>query len=171
EDELYRNKHSYEELIQRQEEDKVELKAANLALTTIQGLSMDIHDSFGKELNLSVSTMIGDITNNKYDDIKIDENLDIKVGWNGNYIPMERLSAGTIDQLYLSLRMGVSKLLMGDETMPIILDDSFALYDKTRTRAALKQLISEKQVIIFSCHQRERRILDEMNLSYNYIEI
>lgn len=171
EDELNRNKYRHEELIQKQEEVKTRLAAVSLALNTIQGLSMDIHDSFGKELNQSVSRIIGDMTNNKYDDIKIDESLDIKVGWNGNYIPIERLSAGTIDQLYLSLRMGVSKLLMGDETMPIILDDSFALYDETRIRAALKQLINEKQVIIFSCHQREKSILDEMNLSYNYIEI
>ncbi|NLZ82418.1 MAG: AAA family ATPase [Clostridiales bacterium] len=171
EDELNGNNHRYEEIIQRQEEDRAELEAVNLALTTIQGLSIDIHDSFGKELNLSASTIIRDITNEKYDDIKIDENLDIKVGWNGNYIPMERLSAGTIDQLYLSLRLAVSKLLMGDDTMPIILDDSFALYDEARTRAALKRLIGEKQVIIFTCHQRERKILDEMNISYNYIEI
>lgn len=171
EDELNRNKQRYEKIIQRMKEDKVELDAINLALSTIQELSIDIHDSFGKELNLSVSSIIGDITNNKYDDIKIDENLDIKVGWNGNYIPMERLSAGTIDQLYLSLRMGVSKLLMGEETMPVILDDSFALYDETRLRATLKQLTGEKQVIAFTCHQRERRILDEMNIPYNYIEI
>ena len=171
EDELSSNKYRYEEIVRRQEEGKVELEAVRLALTTIQGLSMDIHDSFGKDLNLRVSTIIGDITNKKYNDIKIDENLDIKVGWNGNYIPMERFSAGTIDQLYLSLRIAVSELLVGDETMPIILDDSFALYDENRTRAAMKQLIREKQVIIFTCHQRERRILEEMNLSYNYIEI
>lgn len=171
EDELTRNNHRYEEIIQSQEEAGVELEAIKLALTTVQGLSIDIHDSFGKELNSEVSTIIREITNKRYDDIKIDENLDIKVGWNGNYIPMERLSAGTIDQLYLSLRMAVSKLLMGDETMPIILDDSFVLYDEARTRAALKQLIGEKQVIIFTCHQRERKILDEMNISYNYIEI
>ncbi|NLP35255.1 MAG: AAA family ATPase [Clostridiales bacterium] len=168
---LLKDKTRYSELIQLQKENAVELEAIKLALNTIKELSVSIHDSFGNQLNTTVSDTIRKITNQKYSDIKVDEKLDIKVGWNGAYVPFDRLSTGTIDQIYLSLRLAVSDLLHGNNVMPVILDDSFVYYDESRVSAALQQLSTRKQVILFSCHKREQRLLEELKLPYHYIEL
>ena len=62
--------------MQKQKENEAELDAINLAISTIQGLS-GIHDSFGLQLNKAVSNIIDTVTNHKYNDLKIDEKLNI----------------------------------------------------------------------------------------------
>lgn len=171
EEELLKNKARYLEIEQQERENALELDAIKFALNTIQELSSTIHDSFGNQLNRTVSDTIGSVTDDKYSDIKMDEKLDIKVGWNEEYIPFERLSIGTIDQVYLSLRLAVSDLLLGKNAMPFILDDSFAYYDDKRVRSALQQLSARPQVILFSCHKREQKLLEELKLSYHYVEL
>ena len=90
---------------------------------------------------------------------------------NGNYIPAERLSVGTIDQLYLSLRLAMLDEI-SKEKVPIILDEAFAYYDNERLKNILIYLITEfsdRQIIIFTCTKREREILEELNISFNNI--
>lgn len=171
ETELIKNKERYTYIMQKQKENEAELDAINLAISTIQGLSADIHDSFGLQLNKAVSNIIDTVTNHKYNDLKIDEKLNIKLGVSDRYIILDRLSAGTIDQVYFALRMAVCDLLLGDEPMPLILDDSFALYDDNRVKAALAEIAKRNQVLLFSCQKRERQFLEELGIPYNYIEL
>ncbi len=171
EEELLKNKERYNELELKQKEDAIELNAVKLALSTIQELSTDIHDSFGQQLNKAVSQVISEITDERYKDLKIDEKLEIKVDWKGKYVLLDRLSAGTIDQVYFALRMAVADLLLGTEEVPLILDDSFALYDDTRVGAVLAKLAMRGQVILFTCHKREQRLLEELGLSYHLVDL
>jgi uncharacterized protein YhaN len=170
EEELLKNKERYEELLHKREEDTKELEAVRLALSTIQELSSNIHDSFGQKLNQSVSEVISEVTGRKYTDLKIDEKLEVKVGLNGSYVLLNRLSAGTIDQVYFALRMAVADLLLGKE-IPLLLDDSFALYDDTRVGAVLTTLAMRRQVILFTCHKREQQLLDKLKLPYHLVEL
>ena len=58
--------------------------------------------------------------------------------------------------------------------MPIILDEAFAYYDTTRLENILKYLYSvypERQIIIFTCTEREKNILEKNNIKYNYINL
>lgn len=171
EEQLLKNKSIYEEMERKQKEDAVEIEAIKLALSTIQELSSDIHDSFGRQLNVAVSEVVDKVTEHKYTDLKVDEKLDVKVGWNGNYILLERLSAGTIDQIYFALRLAVADLLLGQDEVPLILDDSFALYDEDRVRAALRQISDRSQTILFTCHKREEKLLQEMEVPYHLIDL
>lgn len=171
EEELLKNRERYSELSQKQKEDAVKLEAIKLALSSIQELSSDIHDSFGQQLNSAVSDIISEVTGQKYTDLKVDEKLEVKVGWQGNYVLMERLSAGTIDQIYFALRMAVADLLLGKDNIPLLLDDSLALYDDQRIRAALAELAQRKQVLLFTCHKREQLLLKEMGMPYNYVDL
>ena len=171
EEQLLKNKESYAELEQKQEQNILELEAIKLALNTIRELSIDIHDSFGQQINLAVSGLIGEVTDNKYTDIKVDEKLEIKVGWNGDYILLDKLSAGTMDQVYFALRLAVADLMLGKDQMPLLLDDSFALYDENRVKAALKQIAGRKQILLFSCHEREKRLLEELGLPYHLVNL
>lgn len=171
ESDLIKNKEQYLYVKQKQVENNLELDAINLALNTIHNLSTTIHDSFGMQLNEAVSKIVYEVTNHKYQDIKIDEKLNIKFAWNDNYIVLDRLSAGTIDQVYLALRLAASDLLLGKDTVPLIMDDSFALYDDGRVKAALTSIKDRSQVILFSCQMREKQLLDNSGISYNFIKL
>ena len=58
--------------------------------------------------------------------------------------------------------------------MPIILDEAFAYYDEERLENILSYLANEyreKQIIIFTCTDREKEILRQLNLNYNLIQL
>lgn len=171
EEQLLKNQERYLEMEKKQKETSVELESIKLALATIQELSSDIHDSFGQQLNQAVSRVISEVTGQKYNDLKIDEKLDVKVGWNGDYVLLDRLSAGTIDQVYFALRLAVADLLLGEDQMPLLLDDSFALYDEARVKAALRKIVQRNQIILFTCHKREQTLLEEMGLPYHFVDL
>jgi DNA repair exonuclease SbcCD ATPase subunit len=171
EDELIKNEARYEELSHLQEQNETELEAVTLAINTIKQLSVDIHDSFGRQLNAVISGIIADVTGQKYTDIKVDEKLDVKAGWNKDFIQIDKLSTGTIDQFYFALRLAVAGLLLDDSRMPLILDECFAHYDENRLKAALCQIAGRQQVILFTCHKREKKILEELGIPYNFIDL
>ena len=118
----------------------------------------------------NLSNNISIITNNKYNKVMFNENEGLIVELeNGDYIPVNRLSVGTIDQLYLSLRLSMVDEL-SDEKVPILLDETFAFYDDDRLKNILLYLNNkffDRQVIIFTCTNRERDIFDDNKVSYN----
>ncbi len=168
---LVENREKYKDLEYKQRENETELAAIKLALNTIQELSVQIHDSFGRQLNRRVSLLAADITGQKYTDIKLDERLDMKVGRNNNYIMLDKLSAGTIDQMYFALRLSAAELLLGKNEMPLLLDDSFALYDERRLTYVLKQISQRCQCVLFTCHRREQELLEGLGLPYHLVNL
>lgn len=148
------------------------LAAIQLAIDIIEKLSTEIHDGFGSALNQKVSALAEKITAGTYQKLYVDEKLDIKVKAKDRIVPLSQLSAGTMDQLYLSLRLTAGDLLYQGKNMPFILDDSFALYDDRRFEAVLNLLAEQnRQIIIFSCHRREQEQLDKMSVMYQYLEL
>ena len=69
------------------------------------------------------------------------------------------LSAGTVDQLYLAVRLAVCDLaLPREDAAPLILDDALTAFDDERCAAALTYLKEEaknRQILLFTCHSRE----------------
>ena len=122
----------------------------------------------------NLSQTIKNITNDKYSKVNINnENGLIIEMQNGEYVSAEKLSIGTIDQLYLSLRMSMVEEI-SKEKMPIILDEAFAYYDDERLENILKYLIerfNNHQLIIFTCTNREKEILNKLNYKFNNIEL
>ena len=121
-----------------------------------------------------LSKNIANITKGKYCKLNFsDENGLIVELENGNYIPAERLSIGTIDQLYLSLRLAMLDEV-SNEKVPIILDEAFAFFDNERLKNILLYLSEEfknRQIIILTCTNREKEILNNENINYNYVEL
>ena len=92
---------------------------------------------------------------------------------NGEYINCNNLSIGTIDQLYLSLRLSAMNEI-SEEKMPIILDEAFAFYDDERLKNILKFIADnykENQIMIFTCSNREKEVLNELNIEYNLVNL
>ena len=121
-----------------------------------------------------LSKAISEITNKKYNRIVFndEEGLIIELD-NGNYVPASKLSIGTIDQLYLSLRLSMAEEL-SNENLPIILDEAFAYYDEERLENILEYInkkFNNHQIIIFTCTNREKEVLEKNNIEYNYIKL
>ena len=63
---------------------------------------------------------------------------------------------------------------ISQEKMPIILDEAFAYFDDERLKNSLLFLIEqakEHQIILFTCTKREKDILEQLGISYNWIEM
>lgn len=193
-----------------------EIDAVNLAYETMTELEGSIRSSFGHHLNKEAGDLISGITGGVYDSMWIDQNLDIYMNTPTKLVPIEDVSSGTMDQIYLALRLAASRLMqkkdspiITDETLssipasfsasqaaeavatatasvasglqaeseksrlPLIFDDSFAMYDEKRLNSALHFImeIHKGQILLFTCHTRERRMLKEAKDKFNVIEL
>lgn len=122
----------------------------------------------------NLSNIACNISNGKYKKVIFNEEKGLIVELeNGEYISANRLSIGTIDELYLSLRLSMIDEI-SNEKMPIILDEAFAYFDDERLKNCLIFLAEkskEHQVIILTCSNREKQILDSINIKYNLVEL
>lgn len=151
---------------------KREVEAIEKAKSEIEEIADEIRNSFGKRLNERASFYMGKITNGKYDNLNIDEKLNITVNGKHSLVAANRLSKGTIEQIYMSLRLGAADLIFEDNEMPILLDDAFAMYDNKRMGNTMRFMASEmNQVIMFSCHTREKVMADKLGLNYHLITL
>lgn len=197
----------------------VEIDAINLAAETMTELQGSIQSSFGHYLNKEAGELIAGITGGVYDSMWIDQNLDIFMNTPGKIVPIEDVSSGTMDQIYLALRLAAARLIQGDSgagtsarsagqagagagasagaagattgaagaqtstvsgsagtveaRLPLIFDDSFAMYDEQRLASALRYIteIHHGQILLFTCHTREQRILENEDVKFNLIEM
>ena len=126
------------------------------------------------KLTNNLSNNISAITNGKYKKAMYNENDGLIVETeNGKNVAANKLSIGTIDQLYLSLRLSMVDDL-SSETLPIFLDESFAYFDNDRLKNILNYLYNQfknRQIIIFTCSHREKQTLENENIPFKFIEL
>ena len=134
----------------------------------------ELKNNVGPEFDKKLSYIVKKITNGKYDDVYIDINHNIKMRTeHGEYVNLERFSTGTIEQVNLALRLAYIDTI-SKESLPIILDEAFAFYDDERLANIMRFLSEEyinRQVIIFTCSNREKKIIDEENIKANIVLI
>ena len=151
---------------------KQEVEAIDQAREDIENIAEEIRNSFGKKLNERASYYMGQITNGKYDNLSIDEKLNISVNSSRSLISATKLSKGTVEQIYMSLRLGAADLLFEGNPMPILLDDAFAMYDNRRMGNTMRYMANGmEQVILFSCHTREKVMADKLDINYSLIRL
>ena len=149
-------------------------KSINLAKETLAESYEEMKNTVTPKFTDNLSENISKITNGKYNNTKFndEEGLIVELE-NGNYVSAVQLSVGTIEQLYLSLRLSMVEEL-SEERMPIILDEVFAFYDDKRLENVLKYIsdrFSKNQIMIFTCTNREKKILEKFNIKFNYINL
>ncbi|MFQ8661770.1 MAG: ATP-binding protein [Clostridia bacterium] len=149
-------------------------QSMNLAKEILNKAYEEMKNTVTPKFTENLSTNISKITDGKYKHVNVyDENGMVVELENGNYVEASRLSVGTIDQLYLSLRLSMIDDL-SEEKMPIILDEAFAYFDTERLKNILKYLSEEynnRQIIILTCTEREKEIFEEENIEYNLINL
>lgn len=142
----------------------------NLAKKVLNEAYEEMKNTVTPKFTENLSMNISKITGGKYNKAMFNETEGLIVELeNSDYVPANRMSVGTIDQLYLSLRLSMIDE-MSEERVPILLDEAFAFYDDERLKNILLYLNSEfenRQIIIFTCTNREKGILDKLNINYN----
>lgn len=146
----------------------------NIAIENLMDAYEEMKTTITPKFTKNLSESIQKISSNKYNKVTInDENGMIIENNRGEYVEAIKLSTGTIDQLYLALRLSMIDEL-SKENLPIILDESFAYSDNNRLKNMLQYLTSDlnnHQTIIFTCTDREQKMLEEMNIPYNLVEL
>ena len=149
-------------------------KSMNLAKELLEKAYEKMKNTVTPKFTENLSKNINKITDGKYTNVMVKDDNGLVVELeNGNYVEANRLSVGTIDQLYLSLRLSMTEDL-SKEKMPIMLDEAFAYYDTQRLKNILKYLANtypDRQMILFTCTEREKNILDECNIQYHFVEL
>ena len=146
----------------------------NLAKALLEKAYQKMKNTVTPKFTENLSKNINEITNGKYTNVMVQDDNGLVVELeNGNYVEANRLSVGTIDQLYLSLRLSMTEDL-SKEKMPIILDEAFAYYDTERLKNILKYLADsypDRQIMLFTCTEREKNIFNEFHIPYHLISL
>ncbi len=160
-----------DEINERSREYEMKRKAVQMAADHLEQLSGEMRGYLKRDLNEKASAIICEITDGKYTKLVTDEKLHVSLVTNDKLVEIEQVSRGTVEQIYLALRMAVGELLC-EEEMPVILDDAFAYYDEERMLQTLKWLKEhKKQVIVFTCQKREEQVMKEAGIAYHKIEL
>ena len=163
------------EYYKEQRQDLLDLeKSINIAKETLEDAYNEMKNEITPKFTKNLSLLMEKISNGKYSKVNFNNEYGLKVEIeNGEYIDSNKLSIGTIDQLYLSLRLSAMNEI-SEEKMPIILDEAFAYYDNERLENILKFIYENyknNQVLIFTCSDREKEILNKLNINYNLINL
>lgn len=140
---------------------EIEISACNKAIDIISS-NKDKFIYNKKILSQFISQIIREISKGKYKKIDFDKNLEpIIISSDNEIIDIDKVSIGFFDQVNFSLRFAFCEKLL--DNLFLIFDDAFINYDNDRLRMALLNLLDLSntfQIIYFTCHKREKDILD-----------
>lgn len=149
-----------------------DINALELAKTQIEKISEEYYMEVSDELNAEISKWISLLTKGTYDSAKLDKDGKLWIVAENRDVQPEALSRGTLEQIYLALRLATGSVLMQEEDMPIFLDEAFAMYDDVRLAETLKALAkTKKQIFIFTCQKREAAILGQEAIAYHLVNM
>lgn len=150
-----------------------QLRASSIAIESLQEAYQEIRENFGPILNKNVIDSFSKFTDEKYSDVMVSDNYEMRVRNQNNIMKADILSNGANDQLNLSLRLAFIDMIFKSKDVSIYLDDAFVQYDNKRLEKTIKYLVNQnfKQYIIFTCQNREESILSKNNIEHKYIKL
>lgn len=151
------------------EQKENKLKAIEIAIKYMNESVEEVRSQVIPILNDKITKNFRNITDDRYKEVILGDNYEMLVRNNSDLFKGKYLSNGTLDQLYLSLRIALIQLIFEDEM--IILDDAFIQYDDNRCKRSLESIISliNGQIIIFTCQKREEQFLSSDKIAFNRI--
>lgn len=149
-----------------------EAKAYHRALTTAQSVLneafSEMENFFAPQVNEKAGEYFARLTEGAYSTLHVDRSFGIDIASEGAYSfhKTDFFSGGTVDQIYFALRLAISDLVQSsDDQMPLLLDDTFVQYDDKRAKAGLAlldELSLQRQIVLFTCHNRMSEIYESI---------
>jgi DNA repair exonuclease SbcCD ATPase subunit len=139
-------------------------EAVALARAVLQEAAEELQREFAPHLNEALERNVERITGGRYKRALVDGELNVSVELAGDGMvkSADELSRATKDQLFLIERLEIARLLAPSKgSAPLLLDDPFAHYDRTRLGLGLSvvaEVAEERQVVVFS---EDRALIDE----------
>jgi DNA repair exonuclease SbcCD ATPase subunit len=103
---------------------------------------------------------VATVTGGRYRRIRVDDkslDIDVHAPERDDWVPVNALSQGTLDLIYLAARLGLVRLVTGDRRPPLVLDDPFVTLDDERAMRALellKRVAGDFQIIYLTTSDR-----------------
>ena len=147
------------------EQRRLEHRALSAALEVLGQANEQLRARFSPALDRRAGELFSALTGGKYDAVSLTRELDASAREAGAVLPHRALSLsqGTVDQLYLAVRLAVCELaLPAEDPAPLVLDDTLANFDDRRAALALELLQAlsrDRQILLFTCHSREKALL------------
>ena len=145
-----------------------EAKAYHRALMTAQNVLdeafSEMENFFAPQVNEKAGEYFAMLTQGAYSTLHVDRAFGIDIASEGAYSfhKTDFFSGGTVDQIYFALRLAIADLVQSsDDKMPLLLDDTFVQYDDKRAKAGLAlldELSLQRQIVLFTCHNRMSEI-------------
>lgn len=136
------------------------LAALDMAEQALGEAARERQQGFAPELAGHVERILSRVTAGKYARAAISQSLEISLQPGAGALqPWEFFSGGTVELMYLALRLGLIRMLEKHSgPLPALLDDPFVLLDDARCREALGVLRDAaqagSQVLLFTCQDR-----------------
>ena len=132
--------------------------AITIAQKALADTTTELQRRFAPRITQRTQALFSQLTGGRYNRLTIGEDLSLSVATQDQdtLCSVQYPSDGTVDQLYLALRLAVSEELTPEA--PMILDDALVRFDDNRLEKAmdiLRQTAATKQIILFSCQKRE----------------
>lgn len=143
------------------EELKNECAALDMAIETLKAADTEMQLRFSPELSRLASEYMAEMTGGRWNGVTLNRDFTAAAKAEGGAVAHEAeyLSLGTLDLMYLAVRLAVCELALPEgESCPLIIDDALVNMDAERTAQAmnlLRKLAEKRQVILFTCRSLE----------------
>ena len=146
--------------------------ALELAAETMSRLAARMSKALEHTLDKEMSGILAQITGNVHEQLQVTDGQGIVLAEQLQKRTPEAYSQGTMQQAYFSYRMAAGHMLMKEEPLPFLLDETFANYDEERLRQTLRWLAEqENQIFLFTCRETEMRLLTEEDIPFASIRL
>ena len=146
--------------------------ALELAAETMSRLAARMSKTLEHTLDKEMSGILAQITGNVHEQLQVTDGQGIVLAEQMQKRTPEAYSQGTMQQAYFSYRMAAGHMLMKEEPLPFLLDETFANYDEERLRQTLRWLAKqENQIFLFTCRETEMRLLTEEDILFASIRL
>lgn len=151
---------------------RADREALELASETMSRLAARMSKTLEHTLDKEMSGILAQITGNVHEQLQVTDGQGIVLAEQMQKRTPEAYSQGTMQQAYFSYRMAAGHMLMKEEPLPFLLDETFANYDEERLRQTLRWLAEqENQIFLFTCRETEMRLLTEEDILFASIRL
>lgn len=160
------------QVFKKKSELEEELRAINLAISTIDSLSGQYQEKAAGTFVPFLSEYITPLSDGRFGELLFDEKEGLTVEGAGGSFAVELLPEELAARIYLAVRLSIAKRSTS-EKLPLIIDDAVHFSSEAEAGAFLDVLedMEQEQIVLMTSDPMIHRALDAKNMAYNYVKL